>query len=178
MAGFAVNETEMRSKAMKLTKSTCQTHHAALCFVYFTFDDVNYCEEPVMTNSLEDYLETIYLLAQANGHTRVRDVAAALHVKMPSVIKAILELKKLGFVSQEPYGTVELTDTGAAAAKQILGRHTLLKEFLHVLGVSDENAEEDACSMEHFLSAETLACITEFVRQHTCKPKKGKTTRR
>ena len=60
-----------------------------------------------MTNSLEDYLETIYLLAQANGNTRVRDVAAALKVKMPSVIKAILELKRLDFVVQEPYGAVE-----------------------------------------------------------------------
>ncbi len=39
-----------------------------------------------MTNSLEDYLETIYLLVQANGGARVRDVALALHVKMPSVI--------------------------------------------------------------------------------------------
>ena len=56
-----------------------------------------------MTNSLEDYLETIYLLVQANGHARVRDVAAALHVKMPSVIKAVLELKRQGFVLQEPY---------------------------------------------------------------------------
>ena len=117
-----------------------------------------------MTNSLEDYLETIYLLVQANGHARVRDVAQALHVKMPSVIKAVLELKKLGFVRQEPYGAVELTETGTVAASEILGRHTLLKEFLLLLKVGDETAEKDACSMEHFLSAETLARITEFVK--------------
>ena len=117
-----------------------------------------------MTNSLEDYLETIFLLAQANGRTRVRDVAAALHVKMPSVIKAILELKKLGFVVQEPYGAVELTEAGQAAASQILGRHTLLKEFLCLLKVDDETAEKDACTMEHILSAETLARIADFVK--------------
>ena len=122
-----------------------------------------------MTNSLEDYLETIYLLTLENGHARVRDVAAALHVKMPSVIKAILELKKLGFVAQEPYGAVELTATGVDAARQILGRHTLLKEFLGQLNVSEENAEKDACSMEHFLSAETLARIADFVKTHRRK---------
>lgn len=122
-----------------------------------------------MTNSLEDYLETIYLLAQENGRARVRDVAAALHVKMPSVIKAILELKKLGFVVQEPYGAVELTEPGSAEAQQILGRHTLLKEFLVLLGVSVERAETDACAMEHILSAETLARIKEFVRAHRRK---------
>lgn len=119
-----------------------------------------------MTNSLEDYLETIYLLVQANGHARVRDVALALHVKMPSVIKAVLELKKQNFVTQEPYGAVELTRTGTVAASQILGRHKLLKKFLLLLKVADETAEKDACSMEHFLSAETLARITEFVRRH------------
>ena len=122
-----------------------------------------------MTNSLEDYLETIYLLVQANGHARVRDVALALHVKMPSVIKAVLELKKQAYVTQEPYGAVELTESGASAARQILGRHTLLKEFLLLLKVAEETAEKDACAMEHFLSAETLSRITEFVKAHRRK---------
>lgn len=122
-----------------------------------------------MTNSLEDYLETIYLLVQANGHARVRDVALALHVKMPSVIKAVLELKKHGFVSQEPYGAVDLTEDGRRAASQILGRHTLLKEFLLLLKVTEETAEKDACSMEHYLSPETLARITEFIKAHRRK---------
>ena len=122
-----------------------------------------------MTNSLEDYLETIYLLVQANGHARVRDVALALHVKMPSVIKAVLELKKHGFVSQEPYGAVDLTEDGIRAASQILGRHTLLKEFLLLLKVTEETAEKDACSMEHYLSPETLARITEFIKAHRRK---------
>lgn len=122
-----------------------------------------------MTNSLEDYLETICLLVQANGHARVRDVALALHVKMPSVIKAVLELKKLAYVTQEPYGAVELTESGESAARQILGRHTLLKEFLLLLKVAEETAEKDACAMEHFLSAETLSRITEFVKAHRRK---------
>ncbi|HRT30089.1 MAG TPA: metal-dependent transcriptional regulator [Kiritimatiellia bacterium] len=127
-----------------------------------------------MTNSLEDYLETIYLLAQANGSARVRDVAQALHVKMPSVIKAVLELKKRGYVTQEPYGAVDLTEAGTHAASEILGRHTLLKEFLMLLKVSDETAEKDACAMEHFLSPETLACIADFVKAHTRKKRVGR----
>jgi len=118
-----------------------------------------------VTNSLEDYLEMIYMLTQANGHARVRDVASSLHVKMPSVIKAVLELKRYGYVAQEPYGKLELTGAGIKAASQILGRHTLLKEFLLLLGVTEETAEKDACSMEHFLGAETLARVTEFVRR-------------
>lgn len=122
-----------------------------------------------MTNSLEDYLETIYLLVQADGHARVRDVALALHVKMPSVIKAVMELKKRGYVAQEPYGAVNLTEAGTHAASEILGRHTLLKTFLMILKVTDETAEKDACAMEHFLSPETLARITEFVKTNKRK---------
>jgi Mn-dependent transcriptional regulator len=122
-----------------------------------------------VTNSLEDYLETIYLLVQENGQARVRDVALALHVKMPSVIKAVLELKKHGYVTQEPYGAVNLTEDGTRMASEILGRHTLLKDFLMVLKVSDKIADKDACAMEHFLSPETLTRITEFVKTHRRK---------
>ena len=122
-----------------------------------------------MTNSLEDYLETIYLLVQEHGHARVRDVARALNVKMPSVIKAVFELKKRDYVTQEPYGAVNLTDEGARVASAILERHTLLKKFLLVLGVSEQVAEVDACAMEHVLSPETLERIAAFIK------KKGRT---
>ena len=63
-----------------------------------------------LSQSLEDYLEMVHMLRLANGIARVKDIAAALSVKMPSVAKAILELKKLGLVTQEPYSGVELTD--------------------------------------------------------------------
>ena len=54
-------------------------------------------------------------------------IAAALGVKMPSVAKAMIELKKLGLVTQEPYSGVELTEEGQRVAAMILNRHILLK---------------------------------------------------
>lgn len=124
-----------------------------------------------MTKSLEDYLEEIHVLIQDRGSARVRDVALALHVKMPSVVKAISELKKLGLASQEPYGNIELTAEGARVAAQVLGRHTRIKAFLVKLGVSEANAEKDACLMEHILSAETMERMQEFL---DTKKKAGK----
>ena len=118
---------------------------------------------PTMTKSLEDYIEAIFVLIRQKGAARVRDVAAELHVKMPSVVKAMAELKKLELVTQEPYGDIELTETGRRCATLILGRHTLLKAFLERLGVSAKVADKDACLMEHFLSAETLDRIREFL---------------
>ena len=116
-----------------------------------------------MTKSLEDYLEEIHVLIRDKGQARVRDVALALHVKMPSVVKAIGELKKLGLATQEPYGDIELTDEGARMAAQVLGRHTQIKAFLLKLGVGEANAEKDACLMEHILSAETMERMQEFL---------------
>ena len=123
-----------------------------------------------MTKSLEDYLEEIHVLILEKGRARVRDVAQDLHVKMPSVVKAITELKKLELVNQEPYGDIELTPKGRKLAANVLGRHKLLKAFLVKLNVSDETADKDACLMEHILSATTLDRIRAFVEEPAKNP--------
>lgn len=117
-----------------------------------------------MTQSLEDYLESIYVLIAESRPAQVRDVAKMLSVKMPSVVKAIRELKKLELVTQVPYANIELTDKGRRVARQVLRRHTLLRSFLMKLGVSRPNADRDACLMEHILSAETLDRIRTYMK--------------
>ena len=115
-----------------------------------------------MTQSLEDYLEAVYRLISENRPAQVRDVAQMLSVKMPSVVKAIRELKKLGLVTQKPYSNIELTVKGGRVARQVLSRHTLLRDFLMKLGVSRRHVDKDACLMEHILSAETIDRIRSY----------------
>ena len=126
-----------------------------------------------MTKSLEDYLEEIHVLILQKGKARVRDVAGDLNVKMPSVVKAISELKKLELVSQEPYGDIELTEKGRELAANVLGRHKLIKAFLVKLDVPEETADKDACLMEHVVSATTLDRIRAFV-ESPCKKRSPK----
>ena len=116
-----------------------------------------------MTESLEDYIETIYILSEKGGDAQVRDIAKSLKITMPSVVKAIKELTALGLVTHEPYAGVRITEKGAREAKFVLGRHKLLKKFLQLLGVSAAVAEHDGCLMEHDLSAETIERIQKFV---------------
>ncbi len=118
-----------------------------------------------MTQSLEDYLEAVYVLIKDNESACVRDVAKLLDVKMPSVVKAIHELKRLELVRQEPYAAIELTAKGRRVAKLVLNRHTLLRKFLEKLGVSRKTADKDACLMEHILSAETLDKIRIYTEK-------------
>ena len=115
-----------------------------------------------MTQSLDDYLETVHILISEQGSACVRDVAKLLDVKMPSVVKAVHELKRLGLVTQEPYADIELTPKGSRLAKTILNRHTLLRSFLVKLGVGRKTADKDACLMEHILSAETIDKIKAY----------------
>lgn len=115
-----------------------------------------------MTQRLEDYLEAVYTLIDGGRHAQVKDIAALVGVKMPSVVKAIRELKKLDLVVQEPWRPIELTDRGLQMASHVRSRHTLLRSFLVKLGVSLKNADRDACRMEHVLSVETLDRIREY----------------
>ena len=118
-----------------------------------------------MTQSLEDYLEAVYVLIADDRPAQVRDVAKMLSVKMPSVVKAIRELKRLGLVEQQPYSNIELTTKGERLARQVLNRHKLLRTFLMKLGVSRHHADRDACLMEHILSAETLDKIRIYTEK-------------
>lgn len=118
-----------------------------------------------MTQSLEDYLEAIYIIVKDGRSACVRDVAKHINVKMPSVVKAIHELKKLELVTQEPYGPIELTPKGKRVACSVLNRHTLIRRFLVKLGVSSKTADKDACLMEHILSAETLDKIRTYTQE-------------
>jgi DtxR family Mn-dependent transcriptional regulator len=118
-----------------------------------------------MAKSLEDYIEVVDVLIHEKNCARVRDIATTLKVKMPSVVKGISELKKLGLVSQEPYGDVALTAKGRRIATMILNRHNKIREFLMLIGVSKRVADKDACQMEHIISAETLDRIRDFLRK-------------
>lgn len=114
-----------------------------------------------ISKSLEDYLEAIHRLVHAGGGARVVDVAAALGVKMPSVSNAVRELSTMGLIEHTPYQQLHLTAEGEHVAAEIYQRHTMLKRFLVAIGVSEANAETDACRMEHVLSTETLKRLSE-----------------
>lgn len=127
-----------------------------------------------MTMSLEDYLECVYMLILEKKPARVRDIAASLSVKTPSVVYGISALKRLGYVTQEPYGSVELTPSGLQHAKDILRKHKVLTTFFTYIGSSEEAAEADACKFEHAISHETLAAIERFLAAHRVKVRVGR----
>lgn len=120
-----------------------------------------------ITASMEDYLEAISLAGAETGFARVKDIRDMLGVKTPSVTGALGLLSKNGLIAHEKYGHIELTPKGKKTAEDIKKRHAVLKTFLEeILKVSPSVAEEDACKMEHSLSAETFKLLTKFVSKN------------
>lgn len=120
--------------------------------------------EARLTRSMEDYLEAIYNLKVRSQVARVKDIAREMRVKMPSVTGAIRSLAEKGLVRHEPYETVELTDEGLDRARSIAHRHSAVKEFLiSGLGLKEEDAESEACGIEHAIRPDTLDKLLKFV---------------
>ena len=119
-----------------------------------------------MRESGEDYLEAVLELEQEHGTVRLTDVARKIGVTKPSVSRAMKILQSEGYIHQETYGAIELTAKGRLKATQVYHRHKTLTTFLEdVLGVSAETAENDACRMEHVLSAQTMEKLAAFVEE-------------
>lgn len=119
-----------------------------------------------LSGSLEDYLESIYILKNKNGEIRLTDVALDLKCSKPSVNKAVSQLKNEGYLTQEKYGQIKLTNLGEETAKEIYFRHETLVSFLHnTLKVDLKIAKIDACKMEHVISPQTLSKLLEYMKK-------------
>lgn len=126
-----------------------------------------------MTESLEDYLEEIYLQVTHDQVPRVTTIAERLGVSKPSVNNALKELEKRGLIIHQKYGYVQLTEEGRRLSESVLQKHVLLKKLLvTVFRVSEETAEADACKIEHDVSEETFSKMTDFFA--TYKPARKK----
>ena len=97
----------------------------------------------------QEYIEVIRDLENENKVARVKDIADRRGVSRSSVSIILNQLLKKDLIAHEQYGHVSLSQKGRRLANDLERRHQAIKEFLvKVLGVSDENAEKDACKFE------------------------------
>jgi Mn-dependent DtxR family transcriptional regulator len=123
----------------------------------------NNAKKPECTYRMEDYLEIIYELVQRKGYATLADIADYLNVRPPSVTTMMRRLDQSGLLNYEKYRGIRLTEKGTDIAKIIHKRHSLLSEFLKMIGVSEKIANEDAESMEHHLHSQTMLRLTELM---------------
>lgn len=116
--------------------------------------------------SKENYLETILILHNRNGEVRSIDIALEMGFSKPSVSIAMKNLREEGCISVDKNGYITLTDEGQKIAERVYERHLLFTEWLTGLGVPEEIAVEDACRIEHDLSAESFSAIKAYIKKH------------
>lgn len=120
--------------------------------------------------SLEDYLETIFILSRRLPAVRSIDVANELGFSKPSVSVAMKNLKSKNHITVSDDGYIRLTESGREIAEKVYECHNLLTNWLVHLGVSPEIAAVDACKMEHDISPESYEaikkCILSLLESH------------
>jgi Mn-dependent DtxR family transcriptional regulator len=113
----------------------------------------------------ENYLETILILFNKHGEVRSIDIVHEMELSKPSVSRAMGILKDGGFINIDDGGYITLTDTGKEVAETIYERHRVLTDWLIGIGVDEKTAAEDACRMEHAISAESFDKLKTHIRE-------------
>ena len=76
-------------------------------------------------------------------------------------------LRQNGYIQVDGNGYITLTDAGRKIAETMYERHTMLSSWQVYLGVDQKTAVEDACRMEHVLSADSFEAIKRHIT--SCK---------
>ncbi|GGE10125.1 transcriptional regulator MntR [Marinithermofilum abyssi] len=124
------------------------------------------------TPSMEDYLENIYKLIEQKGYARVSDIAEALEVHPSSVTKMVQKLDQSKYLVYEKYRGLVLTPKGKKIGKRLVDRHTLLEEFLRIIGVEEDLIYNDVEGIEHHLSWDSITCIEYLVEYFQKNPER------
>ncbi len=112
-----------------------------------------------ITETVENYLETILMLEKELSDVHAVDLARRLGFSKPTVSVALKNYKEAGLVTVSENGHLSLTALGREIAEPIYERHNLIADFLVALGVDEEIACQDACKLEHDLSEESFKAL-------------------
>lgn len=122
-----------------------------------------------ITESAENYIETILVLSKRLPAVRSVDVAAELNFKKSSVSVAMKHLREKGYITVTDAGYIFLTEEGKKIADKVYERHTFLSTWLEFLGVDPKTAAEDACRIEHVISNESFEAMKKHIKEFHSK---------
>ncbi|OGQ22815.1 MAG: hypothetical protein A3C46_05015 [Deltaproteobacteria bacterium RIFCSPHIGHO2_02_FULL_44_16] len=121
-------------------------------------------EENALTHSAAHYLMTVHELIEEQGYARVTDIAKALNITRGSCSISLKPLKKRGLIREDQNKFLSLSEEGLRLTKLIEKNDELLETFFRdVLSVEIDQAEIDACKIEHLISIETSVKLAHFI---------------
>lgn len=129
--------------------------------------------EETLTQTVEDYLKTIYELNAHGGRASTNQIAAAMGVTPASASGMVKRLSKTepSLLQYEKSRGVILTEAGKLAALRVLRSHRLLEMYLvQVLGYDWDMVHSEADRLEHAISQDFEMRIDEALGYPTHDP--------
>ena len=123
----------------------------------------------IIKESAENYLEAILMIKKKKGSARSIDVASTLGFSKASVSVAMKNFREEGYITLDEDGSLSLTPKGEEIATRMYERHSLIAQILIKLGVSEAQAFEDSCKIEHDLSEESFNKIKAYAKEKGIK---------
>lgn len=113
----------------------------------------------------ENYLKIIYHLSlNSEANVQTNAIAERMQTKAASVTDMLKKLAEKQLIAYKKYQGVRLTDTGRAAAINIVRKHRLWEVFLvEKLKFKWDEVHEIAEELEHINSAELIERLDEFL---------------
>ena len=128
-----------------------------------------------LSESLEDYLEVILQLQEANKVARTKEIAKMMNVSLASVTASLKKLSNKNLVNYAPYKYITLTSSGHRIASETLDKHRTIRDFLiRVLTVEPSKADITACRIEHAMDKASMEKLVNFVAFLDTCPRAGK----
>ncbi|MCA9943340.1 MAG: metal-dependent transcriptional regulator [Anaerolineales bacterium] len=116
-------------------------------------DGTSHQRQNLNHQAIEDYLKTIYMLANEESPVSTSRIAEARDVKPASATSMIKRLASLKMVDYEKHYGVTLTAAGEKLALEVIRHHRLIELYLmEALGFSWDEVHEQADILEHVIS--------------------------
>lgn len=117
------------------------------------------------TETIENYLETIYMLNLKNGCVRSIDISVEMGYSKPTISVTVKRYKEEGYITIDENGYIELTEKGKEIAERMYERHNVIAKILISLGVDTETAFEDSCRIEHCISDKSFQAMKKHFEE-------------
>lgn len=116
-----------------------------------------------LTTSEEDYLKALYALSEWDSHPiGTGELADQLGLSPASVTAMVRKLAAKHLVDFVPRGAISLSQSGRAAALNVVRRHRLLETFLsRELGYGWDEVHDEAERLEHTVSERFINALDE-----------------
>ena len=111
----------------------------------------------MISASLEDYLEFIH-----NTILEKKEIKA-FNISRPSVSEALIKLADKDLIIYEGRKGIKMTKKGIEQAQKTVKKHKILSDFFtKVLKIDREQAEKNACKIEHVIDDEIIEKMENY----------------